>query len=61
MDAVRYSSAAADSCTEIMLSASYPESNPSYRHLLERDAIRDEWKFDSRLTEHVVFDENLRN
>lgn len=49
MDAVRYSRAADDACTEIMLLASYSQSLILLIDNLQRDAIRIKGKFDPPL------------
>lgn len=49
MDAVRYSRAAADACTEIMLLASYSQSLILLIDNLQRDAIRIKGKCDPPL------------
>lgn len=55
MDAVRYSFAAADACTEIMLLGSYSQSLIPVVDNWHRDAIRIKEKFDTYLLEQTVF------
>lgn len=54
MDAVRYSRAADDACTEITLLASYTHSLILLIDNLQRDANRFKEKFDAELSERVV-------
>lgn len=55
MDAVRYSFAAADACTEIMLLGSYSQSLILPVDNWHRDAIRIKEKFDTYSSEQTVF------